>query len=695
MQPNSLQSMYEAVKSHLQAGRNQQAAEVLGEIVRLFPREPQAPFMLGVLFHQAGQSPAALDWLIRSIRLNPENAEAHFLCGIIYQSLNRFTEAADAYRQSLARKPGNGKALNNLGRAVLDSGDIGQAIAILNQAVKTSPPNPAAHTNLGAALRMNGDPDAAAEHYRKAISIDEKCAEAHGNLGVVLAGQGRVGEAIVSIRRAIELNPRMYNPRFNLAKILHESMRMNEAHEQVHAALQIRPTSAEAHNLLGNLLGITGQISQCIAAQRRAVELKPDFAAAHSNLLLSLHYLPDLAPQDLFAAHQQWAMQQTRGLMPINESYANDRTADRRLRVGYVSPNFNAHSVAYFFEPVLAAHDRKQFEIFCYSDLPSGDQTTDRLKTLADHWREIAGKADEAVSGMIRQDAIDILVDLAGHTSGNRMPMFARKPAPVQITWLGYPDTTGLKTMDYRVTDAIADPPGASDPFHTEKLIRIPGGAWSYQAAQGPDIGPSPASANGFVTFGSFNNLPKVTHTALQCWARILQKVPRSRLILKSSGLSSQMGREQAAGHLTRNGIEPGRFELLGWLPTTFSHLELYNRIDIALDTFPYNGTTTTCEALWMGVPVITFSGSSHVSRVGTSLLTHANCPEWIAADLNGYVDLAVQMANQLPDLAAARSTLRDRLKTSALCDGKRMAGELETVYRQTWAAFCDPGNHK
>ncbi len=689
MLPNSPKTTFDAVNAHVQAGRTGQAVELLQRIAVSHPREAKAPFMLGVIAYQAGQLEAAVGWLTKSNQLDPQYAEPYFLLGVIHQRQNQLPAAITAYKNFLARKPGDGKALNNLGRAVLDTGDFGQAIAILNQAVNTSPPNPGAFNNLGDALRTSGDSNSAIEQYNKAIAIDPNCAEAHGNLGVMLAQSGQTAQAIASIQRAIEINPQMFNPRFNLAKILRESGRIDEAMEQCQAALQLRPNSAEALNLLGNLFGIAGQIAQCIAAQRRAVELKPDFAAAHSNLLLSLHYLPDIAPEDLFAAHQQWAMQQTRGLTPASRGFPNSRSANRPLRIGYVSPNLNSHSVAYFFESVLATHDRDAVDVFCYWDLQRGDATTDRLRNLADHWREIAGKSDAVVAGMILKDGIDILVDLAGHTAGNRMPLFARRPAPVQITWLGYPDTTGLKTIDYRITDAIADPPGQTERFHTEKLLRVNGGAWAYGATESPDVGPLPALAHGHVTFGSFNNLPKVTIKTLENWSRILLRVPGSRLILKSTGLSSRLAREHVAGILHRNGIAPDRVEFIGWRPTTLSHLELYNRIDIALDTFPYNGTTTTCEALWMGVPVITFPGATHVSRVGTALLTHANCPQWIAADVNGYVDLAVDTASRLPELSTARSSLREILRTSNLCNANRLARELESIYRQCWQSLA------
>jgi predicted O-linked N-acetylglucosamine transferase (SPINDLY family) len=287
---------------------------------------------------------------------------------------------------------------------------------------------------------------------------------------------------------------------------------------------------------------------------------------------------------------------------------------------------------------------------------------------------------------MIRDDAIDILVDLAGHTAGNRLPIFGCKPAPIQMTWIGYPDTTGMTAIDYRLTDEVADPPGETDSLHTEKLIRIPGGCWAYT---GPGNAPAPAAppaiTNGFVTFGSFNNLPKVTPQVLETWAEILKRVPRSRLLLKASGLRGQLARDYVLSHLKASGLDPQRVQLLSWAPTTGSHLELYNRIDIALDTFPYNGTTTTCEALWMGVPVVTFPGNRHVARVGASLLTHAGCGEWIGKDLDGYIEKAVQLADDVNSLTTARANLRDRLRASPLCDATRVARELQAIYSKAW----------
>jgi predicted O-linked N-acetylglucosamine transferase (SPINDLY family) len=358
--------------------------------------------------------------------------------------------------------------------------------------------------------------------------------------------------------------------------------------------------------------------------------------------------------------------------------------SDRPLRIGYVSPNFSQHSVAYFFEPVLAAHDRAAVQIFCYSNVRLDDAVTKRIRAaVGEGWREITGKTDAQVVQMIERDRIDVLVDLAGHTADNRLTVLARKPAPVQMTWLGYPASTGMSAIDYRLNDAIADPPGESESMHTEKLLRIPGGCWAFHTTEAPSIAPFPAVGNGFVTFGSFNNLPKVTPRVLQTWASILLQVPGSRLLLKATGLGSAMGREYVMHHMQQFGIDSHRIELLAWTPTTAAHLQMYDRVDIALDTFPYNGTTTTCEAMWMGVPVVTFAGHSHVSRVGAAILTHAGCDEWIANDAEGYVALAVRLAGQLGGMESVRLGLRDRLKKSALCDADRLARELERIYRE------------
>jgi predicted O-linked N-acetylglucosamine transferase (SPINDLY family) len=358
----------------------------------------------------------------------------------------------------------------------------------------------------------------------------------------------------------------------------------------------------------------------------------------------------------------------------------------RPLRIGYVSPDFKQHSVAHFIEPVLAAHDKSKFEVFCYSNNLMTDEVTQRIQSACAHWRVIADQSDEVVAKQIRDDGIDILVDLAGHTPQNRLLVFARKPAPVQATWIGYPNTTGLTTMDYRITDAFADPVGDSDRFHTEKLIRLPECFSCFEAPrESPQVCALPALATGHITFGSFNNPLKFTPAVIEQWLHILKRVPNSRLVLKYQGLDSAFMSALLRAQFGAHGIAPQRLDILGKDVSQFDHMNRYNQIDIGLDPFPYNGTTTTCDALWMGVPVITLAGRSHVGRVGVSQLTNIGLPELIGHNEDDYVDIAVALANDLPRLAALRSGLRERLKASPLMDAPRLTRNLEAVYREMW----------
>ena len=681
--PQSARSMQQTAAMALAAGKLAEAEATLRQLLQAFPNHAPAHFLLGAVAHKAGRLQSALDHLTKARSLDLSAADPFFLTGLIHQQLRQLPQAIAAYQLCLIRRPADAKALNNLGRALLDTGNIDAGLKSLEQAVVADPQNTGALNNLGEALRMSGRVDAAIAQYRQAIAVDPACGEAHCNLGTVLAAQNLRLQAIASFERAIAINPKSYNALFNLTRVLQDATQFDAALARCRQAIAARGNSADAHNVLGNLYGIMGQVSECIAAQKQAIHLQPGHAGNHSNLLLSLQYRDDLSIADRFAAHRQWDLQHTAGLTPLHQQRKNLAT-NQKLRIGYLSPNFQSHSVAYFIEPALAARDRSASEVFCYSNTRQTDDATHRFRKLADHWREIAGLSDIAVAELIAEDAIDILIDLAGHTSGNRLPVFAYKPAPVQMSWIGYPDTTGMAGMDYRLTDAVADPPGESARWHSEKLIRIPGGCWVY-SGPGTSVLPSsvPVKTNGFVTFGSFNNLPKVTPQVLESWAQILRRVPRSRLILKAAGLSGTLGREYVLSHLQTHGVQPDRIDLLSWAPSTASHLDLYSRIDIAFDTFPYNGTTTTCEALWMGVPVITFSGDRHVARVGASLLTHGGFPQWIAADHQGYMDLAVRLADQIKNLSEIRSSLRTQLAGSPLCDATRMARELDQIFHQ------------
>ncbi len=412
---------------------------------------------------------------------------------------------------------------------------------------------------------------------------------------------------------------------------------------------------------------------------------------AHQNLLLVLNYSEDHTAQQVYEEHLRFARLHEEPLRSTIEPHGNDRAPGRRLRVGYVSPDFRAHSVAFFIEPVLEHHDRDRFEVFCYYNNTLADAVTERLRRHADGWRIIAGKSDAEVARQIRADRIDILVDLAGHTAMSRALVLARKPAPVQVTWLGYPNTTGLSAVDYRITDEFADPPGTSEHLHAERLVRLPGSFSCYRPPDdAPDVAGLPAGMTGCITFGSFNAPAKISARSIGLFAEVLRAVPGSRLMLKNNALHEAATRETMIQAFLRVGVAPDRLMLLGRDPSHGHHLAHYNDVDIALDTVPYNGATTTCDALWMGVPVVTLAGTTHVGRVGVSLMSNLGLTDLIAHTPLEYSAIAARLAEDLQALAALRAGLRPRMSTSVLTDARRFTGHLEQAYRKMWEKYVE-----
>jgi predicted O-linked N-acetylglucosamine transferase (SPINDLY family) len=454
-------------------------------------------------------------------------------------------------------------------------------------------------------------------------------------------------------------------------------------------ALRLQPNFMMARLNKGNVLAALGLRGDAIASYQQALRLKPDYDVPHSNILFCLNET-ETDPEVVFREHQAWNVQHALHLASTH-AFANTIDTDRRLRIGYVSPDFRRHSVAYFFEPLLAHHDTTRFETICYSDVSHPDAVTQRLEALACRWQPVHNLNHEQLAEKIRADGIDILIDLAGHTSNNRLLVFARKPAPVQVTYLGYPNTTGLTAIDYRLTDNLADPPGTTDQWHTETLVRLPHGFLCYQPSDNtPPVMPLPSASSGKITFGSFNAQRKVTDKVIALWARILNAVPGSRLMLHNKALSDTRNCELLASQFAEQGIAREKLEMLGWLPSAADHLALYRQIDIALDTFPYNGTTTTCEALWMGLPVITLAGHTHPGRVGASLLTQIGLTDFIATNHDDYAAMAVQWAGETENLARLRSNLREQMSASPLCDAASFAQQLESAYRSMWQQWCN-----
>ncbi len=427
-----------------------------------------------------------------------------------------------------------------------------------------------------------------------------------------------------------------------------------------------------------------------IASYRNALAIQPDYPTAYSNLLLALNYLPGKSQVELFQTALKFESTLADDAPQSQRSFRNSREKDRVLRIGYVSPDFRMHSVAHFTRQLIGAHNRDQVEVFCYANVIKQDEITNELQMQADHWLSIVGMTDEDVADRIREQSIDILVDLAGHTADNRLAVFARKPAPVQATWLGYPATTGLAEMDYRLTDAIADPPGDADRWYTEKLIRLPHGFLCYQTDEShPPVAACPRLEQGHITFGSFNSLPKITPDVVRIWSRILKAIPDARLILKAKAFAYAPTRARYLQEFHQQGIAPDRLDLLGLIPGRGNHLSTYSRIDIGLDSFPYNGTTTTCEALWMGVPVICLCGDRHAGRVGASIMYQVNLPELVADSEDDYFDLACSLAADRQRLAVLRETLRAKMRASRLMDTEQFSRSLEKAYRDMWETWC------
>jgi len=576
----------------------------------------------------------------------------------------------------------------------LQSGDIQQAEHIFRDVLKVQPNNVTALHFIGVIHYQRKEYDHSIRYIQKALRFGPEYADAQNNLGIVFQETDRLDEAIPCYQKAIQLNPNFDRAYYNLGSALKEKWQTDTAVQYYKKSIELNPSLFEAYNNLGLALQDQGKLEEAEAYYRKALQIKPDFALCHSNLLLLMNYSSLHGPESVFAEHLRFSKKFEEPLSSITLPHTNSCQDSRRLRIGYVSPDFRRHSVNYFIEPVLASHDHEHFEIFCYSNVLRPDNVTERLQGYADHWRNIAGFTDEEAAALIRKDGIDILIDLAGHTGYNRMLTFARKPAPVGINWLGYPNTTGLKTIDYRIVDSYTDPPGLTDRFCSEKLVRLPYCFLCYLPdRERPDVRALPAVENGYITFGSLNYFPKVSVETADAWAAILQSIPDSRLVMKARNFSDKTVCKYAKAIFAERGISPDRIDLMSIRLSFTEHLDMYNSIDISLDTFPYNGTTTTCESLLMGVPVITLAGTTHASRVSMSILSTIGLP-WLAArNSQEYIEHAVMLANDLSKLKLLRETLRDTMFRSVLCDAKRFTLNLEARYRQMWGEWCRRGS--
>jgi protein O-GlcNAc transferase len=540
----------------------------------------------------------------------------------------------------------------------------------------------------GAVLQGKGLVDDAIIHYKKALELDPNHAVAIYNLASAYHKKGQLERAMINYQESLRLhpNPFTYN---NMGVILQGKGKLSEAITFYKNALRLDPGYDNTYTNLGSVLFETGQVDEAESCYKIAIRRNPNNLISLENLLNMMLYRSRYDAQDAFFEHLNFAKKFADPLSLV-VSCRNERTLSRRLKIGYVSPDFRQHSVAFFIEPILAAHDTDHFEVFCYSNVIKQDEVTARLRRYAEHWRDISRLPDEKAAESIRDDCVDILIDLAGHTADNRLLVFARKPAPVQVTWIGYPATTGLSTMDYKIVDGYTDPPGKTERFYSEKLVRLPQGFLCYLPDKdSPRVKNLPASKAGRITFVSFNNFVKISPDVILLWAKILRTIPKSRLVIKAKSLSDKKVCNNVINMFAKEDVSAERIALLPQKLSMKEHLGLYNKADIGLDTFPYNGATTTCEALWMGVPVITLAGKTHASRVGVSLLSNVGLEDLIAESPDEYLEIAVRLAGDFRRLQRLRESLRDKVAGSPLTDSKRFVSDLEKSYRAMWKEWC------
>jgi protein O-GlcNAc transferase len=686
LEPQRHEARFNLANALAAAGERDEAARCYREVLAARPDFADAAVNLAALLLSDRAGAEADELIAGLLARDPRSRAALMLLARRRIVEERWEEAEAALRRALEAGAADDAEAHQLrGLCLFRLGDAAGAVEAYRRSLAIAPDLAAALNGLGVALQALGDLGAASEALRAAARRRPEDSDILTNLGNVLVARGEVDEGIALLRRSTTLDPTDATAFSNLGNALFLIGHLSEAVTACEAAVRLKPGYADAYSNLGVALGNQGRLADASAAFQRALALDQQHGV--SNLLYLGNYDPDTSSGALAELHRGFGRRYESAAVPRHD---NDRDPDRRLRVGYVSPDFRQHSVAYFAEPLLAAHDPASVEVTGYASVKKRDEVTQRLQSHVTAWRNILGMSDAAAADCIRADRIDILVDLAGHTAGNRLGVLAYKPAPVQATYIGYPNTTGLTRVDYRLTDVQADPPGEDDGLSTERLYRLPRCFLAYRPPpEAPPVAARPSLAAGYVTFGSFNALTKVNARTVETWAAILHALPDSRLILKNASLVDAGTQARYRELFASHGVAAARVDLVAYVPDKGGHLGLYSRIDIALDTFPYNGTTTTCEALWMGVPVTTWRGDRHAGRVGASLLAAVGLDELVAPSLEAYVALARDLAADPARLAALSRSLRGRLKASPLLDAHSLARALEAAYREMWQRWC------
>jgi predicted O-linked N-acetylglucosamine transferase (SPINDLY family) len=648
---------------------------------------------------RAGEPGLAAERYRDAVRIAPGYAKAHLNLGIALEAMGDAPGAIASHRAALANDAAEPFAGYNLGRLLYLRGDLGEAERWLREALRGRPGFPEAHVVLAAVLQAQGKDAPAQVELEAALrerpdyyEAKQALAELHARLAAAHAERGDVPGAARELGALVVLRPDWADAHYNYGCVLKRLMRSAEAEAAFRRALAIDPGHGPACKMLGGVLREQYQTDAALEFYRAARQHRPEdfeLASAELHTLIGSERITEDA---LFAAHATLGAAIERAHPPRFEPLANPREPERRLRIGYLSADFRYHVVTLFMLPVLERRDRSAFEVYCYSAAET-DEYTRRLAAQADVWRDCAGASAAQLAERIRADGIDILVDLAGHSGSPQLRVFAQRPAPVQATWLGYLATTGLTRMHYRITDRVADPPGLTERYHTEALVRLPHSQWCYRPLVQVDVARTPPCArNGYLTLGSFNQAAKISPGARRLWVEILARLPGARLLV--AGIPPGRAQDNLRRDLVQAGVTEERLTIHPYVSLQ-DYFRLFDAVDIALDTLPYSGGTTTCDALWMGVPVITLPGERPTSRSAASLLTTVGLPEWIATSAEDYVGRALAFAADRDRLARLRASLRERMRASPLMDEAAFARDLEAAYRQMWRDWCAGGARK
>ncbi len=698
--------------------RFEEAAEAFREAAILNSKDAELQKDLGIALKQLGRFEESFSCARQALTLNPRSAKATYLMGTLFQIQGDLNAAADAFRRAGEMEPNSAPAQNDLANAFTSMGRPNDAIIFFRRALSIQPDFPDAVSSLADALREAGQMDEAIAEYQKAIALQPQKADIYNNMSVALRSRRRFEEALAAlekavalrpdcalfwcnrggllrdlrkpleaisaIKRALQIDPNLFEAHLNLATILLELGKVDQAMGFARRCVEINPRSSEARNILGNAFKEDGQIENAIDEFDRALEIDPDNAVIRSNKIYSLEFDPRCDASKLFAEARLWNQHHALPLKKFIRGHDNDRSPDRLLRVAYISPGFCNHAESFFVIPLLEKHDRNQYEIHCYHDGSRADPVTERIKASAQAWHLSSALTNEELAEQIRRDKIDILIDLSMHMTRNRLLMFSQKPAPVQVAWLAYPGGTGLDAIDYRISDPWIDPPGIDESRYAEKTIRLPETWVCYDPLC--DVPAAKSRAEGSICFGSINNPCKLNDPLLRLWARVMHAVPDSRLLLLAF---ENEHRRRLTEFLRTEGMSGDRVGFLG-RSLRSDYLRLYDQIDICLDPLPYNGITTTCDALWMGVPVVTLTGQTAGGRAAASILANVELKDLIADNPEQFIRIASALAGNASRRSDLRQTLRDRFTCSPIMNAPRFAKAMEAAYRQMWHDWCN-----